>query len=99
MREFSHFRDESCILAKFILWVQENTDHNIKCNTNTLSTSIVIDFENDTYIARFTVWDDLSCMSEVICVETGDYKLNQRNELHDYESLRRIFNDFMKNIK
>ncbi|HIA3419057.1 TPA: hypothetical protein ACWP5X_000437 [Escherichia coli] len=38
-------------------------------------------------------------MSEVICVETGDYKLNQRNELHDYESLRRIFNDFMKNIK
>lgn len=86
---------QSLILTQFMLWVQKNTGHNIKCNTNTLSTSIVIDFDNDIYIARFTVWDDLSCMSEVICVETGDYKLNQRNEFHTYDSLRKIFDNFM----
>lgn len=95
----SNLQNQSCILAQFSLWIHENTGYNIKCNNNTLSTSIVIDFENDNYIARFTVWDDLSCMSEVICVETGDYKLNQRNEFHTYDSLMVIFNNFMENIK
>ncbi|WP_236942842.1 immunity protein TriTu family protein [Escherichia fergusonii] len=99
MIKVSNFQNQPCIIAKFILWVQENYEHNVSCNNNTLSTSIVIDFENDNYIARFTVWDDLSCMSEVICVETGDYKLNQRNEFYTYDSLMVIFNNFMEHIK
>ncbi|WP_435051185.1 immunity protein TriTu family protein [Escherichia coli] len=82
-----------------MLWVQKNTGHNIKSNANTLSTSIVIDFDNDIHIARFTGWDDLSCMSEVICVESGDYKLNQRNEFHTYDSLRIIFDALIESIQ
>lgn len=97
--KISNLQNQPCILAKFILWVQENTEYNIKCNNNILSTSIVIDFESDIYIARFIVWDDLSCMSEVVCVETGDYTLNQRNEFHTYDSLMVIFDGFMENIK
>lgn len=52
-----------------------------------------------TILPEFTVWDDLSCMSEVICVETGDYKLNQRNEFYTYDSLMVMFNNFMEHIK
>ncbi|WP_423825856.1 immunity protein TriTu family protein, partial [Salmonella enterica] len=54
------------MLNKFKLWVSKHTDYTVIHNENDLSYSIIIDFEDDRYISRFTVWDDLSCMSEVM---------------------------------
>ncbi|HGB3501779.1 TPA: hypothetical protein ACIVCX_004567, partial [Salmonella enterica subsp. enterica serovar Wangata] len=60
------------MLRKFEHWLINNTSYSFSHNANTLSESMVIDIENEKYIARFTVWDDLSCMSEVMDVDTGD---------------------------
>lgn len=38
-------------------------------------------------------------MSEAIYVEMGEYKLNQRNEFHTYDLLRKIVDNFMDNIQ
>ncbi|ECH9259086.1 hypothetical protein AVA06_001009 [Salmonella enterica subsp. enterica] len=87
------------MLNKFEQWVNKYTVHTVIYNNNELSNSIVIDFENDRYISRFTVWDDLSCMSEVMDVDTGLYKLNKRNEFSTFDELLDIFNIFLINIK
>ena len=87
------------MLNKFEQWVNKYTVYTVDYNKNELSNSIVIDFENDHYISRFTVWDDLSCMSEVLDVDTGLYKLNKRNEFSTFDELLDIFNVFLINIK
>ncbi|EDO3440320.1 hypothetical protein C0O58_20465 [Salmonella enterica subsp. enterica serovar Typhimurium] len=87
------------MLNKFKLWVSKHTDYTVIHNENDLSSSIIIDFEDDRYISRFTVWDDLSCMSEVMDVDTGLYKLNKRNEFSTFDELLDIFDDFMISIK
>lgn len=87
------------MLNKFEQWVNQHTVHTVTYNKNELSNNIVIDFENDHYISRFIVWDDLSCISEVMDVDTGLYKLNKRNEFSTFDELLGIFNVFMINIK
>ncbi|EAW6600503.1 hypothetical protein FGH97_22375 [Salmonella enterica] len=87
------------MLNKFKVWVSKHTDYMVIYNENDLSYSIIIDFEDDRYISRFTVWDDLSCMSEVMDVDTGLYKLNKRNEFSTFDELLDIFDDFMISIK
>ncbi|MFL0152843.1 hypothetical protein V2632_16375, partial [Tenacibaculum maritimum] len=37
--------------------------------------SIVIDFENDIEIKRFTVWDDFSCVYESIIIESEQFNV------------------------
>ena len=87
------------MLNKFEQWVNQYTAHTVIYNKNELSNSTVIDFEKEHYISRFTVWADLSCMSEVMDVDTGLYKLNQRNEFSTFDELLDIFNLFLINIK
>lgn len=87
------------MLNKFKVRVSKHTDYTVIYNENDLSYSIIIDFEDDRYISRFTVWDDLSCMSEVMDVDTGLYKLNKRNEFSTFDELLDIFDDFMISIK
>ncbi|GAS74957.1 hypothetical protein NGUA41_02141 [Salmonella enterica] len=84
------------MLRKFEHWLINNASYNFSHNTNTLSESMVIDIENEKYIARFTVWDDLSCMSEVMDADTGDYKMNRRTEFSTFDKLLDTFNMFLK---
>ena len=86
------------MLREFEFWINDNTLYSFSHNTNTLSESTVIDVENEQYIARFTVWDDFSCMSEVMDVDTGIYKLNRRNEFLTFDELLNIFNVFLMNF-
>ena len=86
------------MLKKFERWVCEHTEFDAVYNKNELSENIVIDFDNERYICRFTLWDDLSCMSEIMDVDTETYKLNQRNEFSTFNELIEIFDFFVKNI-
>ena len=89
------------MLNKFKFWISKNTNYSYIYHKNDLSESIVIDFENDIYIGRFTVWDDLSCMSEIIDLNTNQYKINKREESTSFNellSIFRIFSDYL-NIK
>lgn len=87
------------MLNKFEQWVIQQDDYVVSHNQNELSNSLVIDFENENYIARFTVWDDLSCMSEVMDVNTGLYKFNKRNEFLTFDELLDIFEIFRMSIQ
>ena len=87
------------MLNKFEEWVFQHGDYMLAHNKNELSNSVVVDFENENYIARFTVWDDFSCMSEVMDVNAGSYRLNKRNEFSTFEELLDIFDIFRMNIQ
>ncbi|MWN90003.1 hypothetical protein GQ597_04685 [Gilliamella sp. Pra-s65] len=89
------------MLNKFKFWISKNTNYSYIYNKNDSSESIVIDFENDIYIGRFTVWDDLSCMSEIIDLNTNQYKINKREEFTSFNELLSIFRIFLDylNIK
>ncbi len=87
------------MLREFEIWLHAHTDYQSVYNKNELSDSMVIDFENDNYIARFTVWDDLSCMSEVMFADSGEYKLNKRNEFSNFEELLHYFKVFSESVK
>lgn len=87
------------MLKEFELWLHTRTVYQSVYNQNELSDSMVIDFENDNYIARFTVWDDLSCMSEVMCADSGKYKLNKRNEFSNFDELLHYFNIFSESVR
>ncbi|WP_445326633.1 immunity protein TriTu family protein [Scandinavium hiltneri] len=82
------------MLLSFNDWVLVNTNYRCIVNHNELSDSVVIDVDTDKYIARFTVWDDKSCMSEIIKVDTGDYLINKRNEFNDLKELLYLFHTF-----
>ncbi|QAR31148.1 hypothetical protein EQP59_07280 [Ornithobacterium rhinotracheale] len=59
--------------------------------------SIVIDFENDFEIKRFTVWDDFSCVYESIIIETEKINVLKRQEFKSIEELKVIFDYFYNN--
>ncbi|EOC1429019.1 hypothetical protein ACI1AD_004295 [Cronobacter dublinensis] len=87
------------MLGEFECWVLKNTEFDIVRNKTEYSESIVIDFDNDRNISRFTLWDDLSCMSEIMDIESGQYKLNKRDKFSTYDELLDVFNVFMTNQK
>ncbi len=65
------------MLKKISDWILSNSHYEVKCNANDFTDSLVVDIDDDTKIARFTVWDDASCMLEIIDVETGNYIINE----------------------
>ncbi|WP_458574178.1 immunity protein TriTu family protein [Lonsdalea quercina] len=69
-------------------------DYEVKINNNDLTDSLVVDFENENKIARFTVWDDKSCMLEIMDVDTGQYIINDRRELSEIGEIIEAFKEF-----
>lgn len=84
------------MLLDFQGWLYKSTDYKCVINNNELSDSLVIDVDSDQCIARFTVWDDQSCMSEIINVETNEYIINKRFEFNNLSELLAVFEGFRK---
>lgn len=63
------------------------------------SESIRVDFEDAERIARFTAWDDNSCMLEILCVSSGRYVINERRELSPFAGFSDAFNEFHTLLK
>lgn len=82
------------MLNEFKSWISKNTSYSYIDHKSELSESVVIDFENDIYIARFTVWDDFSCLSEIIDLKTDQYKVDKRAEFTSSDELLSIFRVF-----
>ncbi|WP_444547520.1 immunity protein TriTu family protein [Serratia marcescens] len=49
------------MLKKISDWILSNSHYEVKYNANDFTDSLVVDIDDDTKIARFTVWDDASC--------------------------------------
>ncbi|EMI1450159.1 TPA: hypothetical protein ACKR0U_002050 [Proteus mirabilis] len=75
-------------MQKINLWITSNYDYPVIVNTE----SLVVD--TDKSIARFTVWDDLSCMLEIMDIDTEKYILNERRELSSDEEVIKAFKEF-----
>ncbi|MEQ9842916.1 immunity protein TriTu family protein [Pectobacterium brasiliense] len=75
-------------------WILSNSTHQVEMNENEYTSSLVVDFENENKIARFTVWDDKSCMLEVMDVDTGKYIINERRELSETSEIIESFKEF-----
>lgn len=77
-------------MQKINLWITSNYDYPVIVNTE----SLVVDIDTDKSIARFTVWDDLSCMLEIMDIDTEKYILNERRELSSDEEVIKAFKEF-----
>ncbi|WP_387465562.1 hypothetical protein [Photorhabdus sp. RM323S] len=86
------------MLVNFENWLREHENYKFVINNNELSDSLIIDIDEENCLARFTLWDDLSCMSEVINVSTGQYMLDKREEFNNLEELLIIFKEFTKAV-
>ncbi|MFJ5359037.1 hypothetical protein [Pectobacterium sp. CHL-2024] len=75
-------------------WILSNSTHQVEMNESEYTSSLAVDFENESKIARFTVWDDKSCMLEVIGIDTGKYIINERKELSEISEIIESFKDF-----
>ncbi|MBA5238290.1 hypothetical protein H2Y54_17355 [Pectobacterium aroidearum] len=75
-------------------WILSNSAHQVEMNENEYTSSLVVDFENENKIARFTVWDDKSCMLEVMDVDSGKYIINERRELSEISEIIESFKEF-----
>ncbi|MCC8466943.1 immunity protein TriTu family protein [Photorhabdus bodei] len=77
-------------MQKINLWITSNYDFPVIVNAE----SLVVDIDTDKSIARFTVWDDLSCMLEIMDIDTEKYILNERRELSSDEEVIEAFKEF-----
>jgi len=76
-------------------WILKNFDYNTRTNNNDYTNSLTIEFENKTRIARFTLWDDKSCMIEIINIDTEKYIINERRELENHSDIEASFKEFV----
>lgn len=83
------------MLDEFVDWMVGKYGYGYFKNSHELSSSVVVDFESDDVIGRFTVWDDFSSMSEVIDVKTGGFRVNERIESSSLDELERVFVRFV----
>ena len=84
------------MLRQFEHWLKTNASCPFLYNANYLTESIVIDIENEKYIARFTAWDDGSCFSEVILIETGTYIIDKIENYVGLDGLVDLFHIFLE---
>ncbi|KGA38964.1 hypothetical protein KU75_25570 [Pectobacterium odoriferum] len=80
-------------------WILLNSAYQVVINQNDYADSLVVDFEDENNIARFTVWDDKSCMLEIINVDTEKYIINERRELSEITEIIESFKEFSDLLK
>ena len=60
---------------------------------------IVVDFETETHLKRFTVWRDyLRCDYEALCIATDELSVYESEEFDNVEQLIGIFDRFYHNV-
>ncbi|TKY81338.1 hypothetical protein R0L47_13020 [Pectobacterium polonicum] len=80
-------------------WILLNSAYQVVINQNDYTDSLVVYFEDENNIARFTVWDDKSCMLEIINVDTEKYIINERRELSEITEIIESFKEFSDLLK
>lgn len=64
-------------------------------NQYQLTESLVLDIDTVDKIGRFTVWDDYSCLLEVMATDNGRYLLQRRQQRHSLSDLIADFEHFI----
>ncbi|QXI46007.1 MULTISPECIES: immunity protein TriTu family protein [Pseudomonas] len=87
------------MFIEILAWLEVNSSRMLDLNENELSTSAVINVDDECNLARLTLWDDDSCVIEAIDVESGDYIINERYEIKDLQGFIEIFGKFISVLK
>ncbi|ATA67571.1 hypothetical protein CGC48_02340 [Capnocytophaga cynodegmi] len=91
-------------IFKFRDWLVKTEKHsNLEQEINyihfeknkTRTKSIVIDLTNDKYVGRFTMWEDDSCVTELIEIETENNILFCRFDSSNLEDFKRKYNELL----
>ena len=60
---------------------------------------VVVDFETETHLKRFTVWrDSQRCDYEALCIATDELSVYESEEFDNVEQLIGIFDRFYHNV-
>lgn len=86
------------MIQKFSSYINELLDnqsctYTIHENTNYVH-SMYVDLDNGTNLGRVTLWDDNSCVMEILNIKTENYLLCERYEFTSFDELIEKFNNF-----
>jgi len=86
------------MIQKFSSYINELLDnqsctYSIHENTNYVH-SMYVDLDNGTNLGRVTLWDDNSCVMEILSIETGSCVFSDRYEFSSFDKLVEKFNNF-----
>lgn len=82
------------MFSEILIWLKKNSSKKIDVINNKLSSSVVINVDDANNIARFTIWDDDSCVIEAININSGEYIINERHEIKAWGDFLRLFKKF-----
>lgn len=60
--------------------------------------SMYLDIDNDVNLGRITLWDDKSCVMEVINIKTEQYLLSERYDSLSFDELIKKFDIFYSTL-
>lgn len=86
------------MIRRFISHIKEQLN-NQSCtytlheNTNYVH-SIYVDIDNDINLGRVTLWDDNSCVMEILSIETGSCLFSERYEFTSFDEMIEEFHHF-----
>lgn len=86
------------MIRKFISYIKEqitnkSCTYTIHENTNHVH-SMYVDIDNDINLGRITLWDDNSCVMEILSIETENCLFSERTELTSFDELVEKFDNF-----
>lgn len=86
------------MIQKFISHIKEQINnqtctYTIHENTNYVH-SMYVDIDNDTNLGRVTLWDDNSCVMEILSIETENCLFSERYEFASFDALVEKFDNF-----
>ncbi|MDF9621094.1 hypothetical protein P5705_25915 [Pseudomonas entomophila] len=87
------------MFIEILAWLEINSSRKLELNENELSSSAVINVDDECNLARLTLWDDDSCVIEAIDVDSGGYIINERYEIKDLQGFIDVFGKFTSVLK
>ena len=86
------------MIQKFISYIKnqlnnQSCTYTIHENTKYVH-SMYVDIDNDTNLGRVTLWDDNSCVMEILNTKTENCLLCERSEFTQFDELIEKFNNF-----
>ncbi|ATA90147.1 immunity protein TriTu family protein [Capnocytophaga stomatis] len=90
-------------IFKFRNWIYTkkipNLEMEIRCihfeEGETRTKSIVVDITNKKYVGRFTMWEDNSCVMELIDIESENNILFDRFEFSEFDDFKAKYNELL----
>lgn len=84
------------MLSDLKKWLDENTHCLSIIHKNESGDSLTVDIDDEKNVARFTAWDDNSCMLEIMNIDDGQYLINKRYQTSGLDKVIQRFMNFQR---